>query len=184
MLRWAVFIALACCPLAGCSQSQYLVVEPEPFARTVGLEHTFIARPPLDYQLFTENGRLRVRAVNNTDSPIKILGEESWLVDPTGQSHSLRNQSIPAGSFVAWTMPPRRPRVGGAGIGVGVGGGSDGAFGGIGVGRHWHDSEPYMGTDDPPYYDWTTGDVRLHLAIERAGERHDQEFVFRRQKLP
>jgi len=168
--------------LAGCSQSQFVVVEPPESARVVELQHSFIEWPPIDYQLFVENGRLRMYANNHGDTPVKIIGGDSYLVDYNQQSYALRNQTIAAGSFVAFTMPPRRPHSGGGvGFGFGVGGGSDGTFGGVGVGSGIDDGY-YSGGDDPPYYDWPRGDVRLHLSLEHGDQRTEHEFLFRREK--
>jgi len=182
MLSRPHFLLVAFLLLAGCSQSQYVVVEPTEFGRTVDLQHTFIQRPPIDYQLFVENGRLRMYANNHGDTPIKIIGGDSYLVDYNQQSHALRNQTIASGSFIALTMPPRRPRGGGGvGFGLGVGGGSGGTFGGVGVGSGL-DHDYYSGGDDPPYYDWPRGDVRLHLSLEQGDQRHEHDFLFRREK--
>jgi len=173
-------ITMAFLLLAGCSQSQFVVVEPTEFARTVELQHTFIQKPPIDYQLFVENGRLRMFVNNHANTPVRIIGGDSYVVDFNQQSFALGNRTIPAGSFVAFTMPPRRPRGGGGiGFGVGAGGGSNGTFGGVGVGTG---NSGFTGGDDPPYYDWPRGDLRMHLSIEHDGQRLEHEFLFRREQ--
>lgn len=167
--------------LAGCAQSRFSVVEPTEFARTVEMNHSFMQRPPIDYQIFVENNRLRMYLNNHADTPIKIVGGDSYVIDAHNQSLALFDKVIPPNTFIAITMPPRRPRGGGGvGFGVGVGGGSDGTFGGVGIGTGYHDD--YDAVDDPPYYDWPGGDLRVHLLLEQDGKRTEHEFLFRREQ--
>jgi hypothetical protein len=136
--------------------------------------------------------RLVMRIYNNSDDPVELLGSQSSAVDPKGQSHPLRSQSIASHSFIKLIFPPLRPHVEREGPSIGIG------FGVIGSAhRHrvpddfgfddfnYYDEPRYLDIveDDSLYWDWDgETQIRVLLAFQRAGQRFTHEFVFRRVK--
>jgi hypothetical protein len=177
--------------LVGCARYEYDIARPEEFAGHVGTksDHTF-AREPLEYELRTVDNRLVMRIHNNTGDSIRLLGEQSSVVDPEGQSHPLRTLTIVPSSFVQVILPPPRPRVYGSGSSIGFGIGTT-------VG-HRHHPYPYSilhdeyepryfsvyDDADTFYWDWKgQGEARLMLVFQRNEEKFTHEFVIRRVKM-
>ena len=112
------------------------------------------------------------------------------MVDPEGQSHPLRGQSIAAKSFIKLILPPMRPRIENTGPTFGIGVGTyvgDGRYG-----RHgylyddWYDEPRYFTVvdDNAIYWNWSgEGEIRLSLVFARKDEAFTHEFVIRRVKI-
>jgi hypothetical protein len=66
---------------------------------------------PLEYSMRTVDNRLVVRVFNPTDDAIELVGPRCSVVDPDGQSHPLRTQSIAPGSFIKLIFPRRARRL-------------------------------------------------------------------------
>ena len=192
---WLVF---AFASAAGCARYEYEVVEPPELAQRIGRARTTFELEPVRYQAQTYDNRLVVFIFNEADAPLKLLGEDSYAVDPRGESHPLPTRTVAPGSSTKLIFPPLRPtfrRSGPTfGFGVGVGLGSarrHGHFGRAGYG--WH-RDPFGYDDFPRYYqladdgtlywDWTgrNTDVRVRFVYERGDERFHHEFTFRRVK--
>ena len=188
---------------AGCARYEYDLVQPQEHAAHVGRGvDRAVEMGPVTYRLRSVDNRLVMRAYNNSDEPIELLGDRSVVVDPNGQSHPLRSQTIAPRSFIKMIFPPPRPRVYDPGptFGVGVGYGIRADAGGAELpdrtAFHTHHNayEPYF--RDPPHYitvydeadafywDWKGGgEARINL-VYRQGERElRHEFVFRRVKM-
>src|SRR5688572_26779464 len=109
----------------GCARYEYDLVEPRELTRHIGGNvDQAVEIDPLTYRLRSVDNRLVIRVYNNTDDSIELLGDKSTVVDPNGQSHPLRSQSIAPRSFMKLILPPPRPQVydrGGTTFGVGVG---------------------------------------------------------------
>ena len=191
----------------GCARYEYDLVQPQEFAGHIGKGVDRAASvPPITYRMRTVDNRLVIRASNDTDEAIELLGDKSSIVDPNGQSHPLRNQSIAPHSFVKLILPPPRPQYydpsPNAGFGVGYGFRVDAGSDAPGqlpdrTAFHMHPNatEPYF--REPPqyitvydesdafYWDWKgAGEARLTLVYRRANndeERHT--FVLRRVKM-
>jgi hypothetical protein len=179
------FVLATVALLAGCARYEYDVVAPEQATGHVGTKawHRFTL-DPLEYRLRAVDNRLVMHVHNPTDDPVTLLGAQSSAVDPRGQSHPLRTQTIAAGnSYIKIILPPPRPRVyrGGPTIGFGVGttigrARGRGVYGGAGYGidDYPHDDEPrYMTVYDDAdtvYWDWKgEGQVRLNLVYQAPG---------------
>ncbi len=94
----------------GCAPASYDVVDPPQFARHIsGDSDTLIELNPLAYRFRAVEDHLVVRIYNPGDEAIAILGPESYVVDPQGQSHVLASQTIPPGAFVKLILPPLSP---------------------------------------------------------------------------
>ena len=193
----ALFALLAM--LVGCARYEYDVVSPPQAAGHAGTrgDHRF-ALDPLEYRLRTVDNRLVMRVYNPTDADVTLLGQQSTVVDPDGQSHPLATQTIaPGGSFIKLIIPPPRPRLYGGGptFGIGVGG----TIGHYPHHHHHHDKhgatyhDHFDGYDYGPRYmtvyddgntyfwDWKgEGEVRLNLVYARGrpdAERPTDSFA-------
>jgi hypothetical protein len=74
-----------------------------------------------------------MHVVNPTDEPVTLVGPQSYIVSPGGQSHPLRPQTIAPHTFIPLILPPIRPAYyypSGPTWGFG--------FGVVGVGGHFH----------------------------------------------
>jgi hypothetical protein len=198
-IRFARFVFLVL-PLlgAGCAHYEYDLVQPPELARHVGRSEAVVPVDPLEYRLRTVENRLVIHVVNPTDEPVTLIGPQSYVVSPNGQSHPLRPQTIAPHTFIPIILPPMRPYyyypsgpTWGFGFGfVGVshmhhhrGGGHrgrGGVFYGAGVG---YDDPYFYGPPPPPpppyylsddeadtvYWPWKgETDVRLHLVYQRG----------------
>ena len=185
-----VCLALFCLGAGGCTY-EYDVVEPPDLAGHVGSKSDYvIKRDPLDYRMITYDNRLVIRVFNPTADPIILVGERSTLVDPSGQSHPLRGQTIAPQSFIKLILPPLRPQLEPGpsyGVGFGVGLSERRYFDRYGYwpgSRDWDGPNYLVVVDDNAlYWDWDgQTEVRLTLAYDRAGKPFSDSFVFKRVK--
>ena len=54
---------------------------------------------------------LVMRIFNLTREPVTLLGDQSFAVDPHGQSHPLQGQTIAPGTYIKLIFPPPRPQL-------------------------------------------------------------------------
>ncbi len=177
----------------GCARYEHDLVMPPELARHIGSDADSIFRdPPLEYRLRSVEGRLVMRVFNPTPDPVTLLGEKSYVVDPGGQSHPLRGQTIAPDTFVRLILPPMRPGYYESNPSIGIG---------LGVGfsrAHFHRFGPPFydpAFDEPRYYTFydeadTTywnwegqTSVRVHLVYQRGQETVTHDFTFRRKKM-
>ena len=165
----------------GCAHSEYDLVQPTDLSRHIGTKTVNVPWAPLEYRFTSVEDHLVARVYNGTDEPVRVLGEQSVVVDPKGQSHPLASRTIAPQSFIKLVLPPLRPVVGPVGPTIGIGFGFGGGFYRRGypyrVG-YFYDEPGWYG---PPYYAvyddgqgsywrWPDeGSVRLVLAYERGG---------------
>jgi hypothetical protein len=193
----SLFAALALSTLvAGCATYEYDLVEPPDLARHIGTKADEVIKlDPLVYHLRSYDNHLVIRIENPGDDPIRLLGDQSTVVDPAGQSHPLRSQTAAPHSFIKLILPPPRPyyRSGsniGIGLGVGVGRvyGGHPYWGGAALYDPWYWDEPRYYTLYEPgsvdYWDWNgETDVRLNLVYQRADRTFRDSFTFHRKKM-
>jgi hypothetical protein len=175
---------------AGCAHYEFDLTRPADLGTHIGDKDVVIARSPLEYRFNAIEGRLVMRIYNTTPDPIQLLGDQSSVVDPDGQSHPLRSEAIAPQSFIKLILPPWRPHLERTGPSIGLG------FGVV-ADRHRYGGDPfydrnvdvdeprylYVADEDGLYWDWDgESDVRISLVFERGGERFTQDFVFRREK--
>lgn len=188
-------LAVSVLLLSSCATYQYRIVEPPVAAGPLSRQEAIVFPwHPLEYQAIQAHDRLGLLIVNPTDDPVMLLGERSYVVDPTGETHApMRSRSIAPRSRITMALPPAptyapaRPRVG---IGVGVSSGYRGAGFGTGLYSQWA-GYPYWGgyphyvhvQDGGPFWRWTTGTVRMRLAFEQFGERFIHDFTFERVRV-
>lgn len=182
----------------GCAKYEFDIVQPAELSGHIGEkadQAVLLSRPPLEYRLQAAEGRLVMKITNTLDEPLDLLGEKSYVVDPSGGSHPLRGQTLAPHSYIKLILPPMRPvyQIGPTwSFGVGVG---------TSYYRRpwWYD--PYVGGFYDPFWDqpryltvydesdntywrWDDeGTARLHLAFRTKDRSIQQDFVFRRVKL-
>lgn len=173
--------------LSGCKAYQYQIIEPHAVAGPVERDEVAVSWSPLEYQLVEYEGRLALRVANPMDQPITLLGERSYIVDPSGETQPIQGGTIAPHSRVTMALPPARtyaaaPR---ASVGIGVGTGFHGAHVASGVyGQRWVDHpRPYDAATGGPYWQWTTGQVRMRLIYEHRGEQFEHDFTFDRIRI-
>jgi hypothetical protein len=181
----------------GCARYEYDIARPPELARHVGAQQWVSApQDPLDYRFITADNHLVMQIHNRTDAPIQLLGDKSVVVDPRGQSHALRSQTIAAGSFIKLILPPMPAQVQpsgptfGFGIGLGVGsvyrGGRHGGYYDGLNDPFLYDQPRYYAVYDPndtTFWEWTgDGEARITLTYDRGGKTVTHEFAFRRTK--
>jgi len=184
----------------GCTHYEFDLVQPSNVATHIGTKaDSVVALEPLEYRFRAYEDHLIVRAFNPTEDPIELLGAQSSVVDPNGQSHPLRGATIEPHSFIQLVLPPV-PGVyvqPGPNIGISIGGGYGYHHG------HGHRHYGYYGWYRYPYYyyceprylvvydsgdqywDWR-GDntaVRMALSYVRNGKNFRDEFEIGRVKV-
>jgi hypothetical protein len=182
---------LLLCSISGCAKYEFNLVQPADRSQHIGAKtDAVVAIDPLEYRLRAVDGRLVMRIFNPTEDPIELIGPKCTVVDPKGQSHPLRSETMAGGSFIKLIFPPMRPRVYqpyyGPTIGVGVGYSARGAC------RPFRyqpmPSTPRYFTvydeSDTYYWDWKgEGEVRIALVFRRGDKEFRHEFLFRRVKM-
>jgi len=201
--------SLILCLLTGCAHYEYDIVQPPELAGHVGDDAWVALRRGggIDYRLRSYDNYLVVLIYNDGDTPVKLLGADSFAVDPHGESHPMPSSTIPPGSFVKRVFPPPRPRVEPYGPSWSVGVGYVHAQQVTAASSHpqhsaWH-SYPYhtwyghpyydapryytvYDTNDRTYFDWPGGtSVRFLFAFAREGQEGvmRQELLIRRVKM-
>ena len=109
--------------LWACASYEYHIVEPAAVAGPVGEQPRLIEMQPLEYRFEQTCGYLGILAYNHTSEPVTLMGDQSYLVDPSGETHSLSGGTIAPNSHVTVYLPPQfshpamQPRYG---IGIGM----------------------------------------------------------------
>jgi hypothetical protein len=189
------FIPICVMFLTGCAHYEFNVVSPPDLRRHVGVERdTVFHLDPLEYRLRADENHLVVRIFNTSPDMIRLLGDQSSVVDPSGQSHPLRTQAIAPRAYLKFILPPMayyQPVYGPTfGIGWGYGyGWHHHWYAGGGFEPYWYDlywDEPrYVATyGEGGFWRWSgPGDVRLVLTFQRGTEKpFTQEWTFERVK--
>ena len=179
----------------GCAKYEYDILEPQDHAGHIGSKSDHdVTVEPLMYRLRAYDNRLVMRIYNETDDPIHLQGDRSFVVDPEGQSRPLRSQTIAPRSFIKLIFPPVRPYWNtGPSVGFGVGyvaSSSDckGSNANVVYRPAFYDQPRYYSLDDGGvvYWDWRgEGSVRVTLVYQREGanETFSQSFSFQRKKM-
>ncbi len=177
----------------GCTRYQFNLVQPADRATTITAKSdAHVAIAPLEYVLRASEGRLVMRIHNPTDESVQLLGVESAVVDPDGQSHPLPSMTILPQSHGRLILPPMRPRFRdtnpniGFGVGIGVSGVDSHDPHAAARLRHAASEPRYFdiySASDPIYWDWRgEGRARLLLVYDQSGQRIRHELVFDRVK--
>jgi hypothetical protein len=182
-ISWLIGIFL----IGGCTYV-YDVVRPPEVAGHIGdkIDYVF-PRDPLEYRMRSVDSLLVVQIYNPTDDTITLLGSQSSVVDPNGQSHPLRTQTMASHSFVKFILTPQPPVIqnNGPSLGIGIGVISSRSRRRF-IDDGFYDTEPryFVVMDDQAlYWEWDgETEVRLLLAFDRNGKQFSHEFVIARKK--
>lgn len=118
----AVALLLAVCLSAGCAHYEYDIVGPPDLRQHVGDQADLVfSRSPLVYRLRSYENHLVIRIQNPTPQPIQLLGGQSYIVDPKGQSHPLSMVTIAPQAFIKLILPPVPPEPVPTGPAIGFG---------------------------------------------------------------
>jgi hypothetical protein len=205
----ALVLVCALAFLSGCARYEYDLVQPPELRRHVGTKTDEVIKlDPIEYKLRTVDSRLVISAYNRTDQPMQLLGDQSIVVAPDGESHPIRGRTFAPGSHVKLIFPPPRPRLEhtgptfGVGVGVGVSHNRYRDVVGAPPGMYDSFSEPdpaYLTMYEPAealYWDWN-GQTEAHIILvyRRADSRPTtaptapaddtirHEFTFHRKKM-
>ena len=188
---WWSWVALAAAILlGGCARYEFVLVEPSQLAGTIGKEGFPVPYEPLTYRLAKRHDRIAMTISNSTDSPVMLVGNKSYVVDPGGQTRPLIGGTIAPRSHIGLFLPPE-PQVYRAGPILGPGFGyyyGSGPYFGPGFGYYY---EPFYALpmyyyleNAPHYWEWKTGQVQMRLFYEQTHTNtFEHHFVFLRQKV-
>ncbi len=173
--------------IGGCARYEYQLKQPADWSRHIGPQVQRIDEPPLGFVMQTYENRLVLQIENHAAETVKLIGGDSWLISPDGQTRSLADQTIAPGSFIKLILPPVRPRAEPSGptIGFGIGGSTGGRIGtGVGVGTTFGRNRVYI-VDEEAYWDWDGGrDVKLKLSFALPdGKTLTRQLLIERQKM-
>lgn len=175
-------VLCACGLFAGCASYEVRLTQPAEAAAKLESQELSFEKPPLEFRINDLKDRVGLRIINNADDAVTLVGEKSYVVDPSGQSRTIGGGTIAPHSFLALSVPPvHREYRDRSGFGLGIGGGSGGGFAGVGVGHSWDEG----GDPTVTYkaFPWEQGEVRVHLAFQRGESTSAQDFTFDREKV-
>jgi hypothetical protein len=189
----AIFV-VSLLALTGCATYEYDIVQPPGVRRHIGHDQdTVIASPPVEYRMRAVEDRLVVRMFNRSNQGLRLVPEQSSVVDPSGQAHPVRGAHLPPGSYTKLVLPPvphwvpTSPRYGfGMGYGTGFYRGPllDDEWGYY---EPWWDEPQYMAVYEPGESPWNwpaDSDVRLVLTFQRGNEGpFTQEWTIRKRRM-
>jgi hypothetical protein len=193
--RQTILTLFCLASLAGCARYEYDIVKPPDLAQHVGSKSP--VRFPvadMEYALQASHSQLVMLAYNRGADPVKLLGGDSYAIDPHGESHPLADRLIPPGGHIKLILPPPPEQVRetgphfGFGVGVGI---SNAAYhrGRYGYGGGVYDDPgpryySVYDPSDPTRWDWNgETDVTLVLTFEKGKDRFGDEFGFHRRKM-
>jgi hypothetical protein len=109
-MRYATIIVLLAMCLCGCNRHEFQVIKPDALAMRVTQTASRVQTANMVYLLQAYENRLVMQLHNKESSPVELLGEKSFVVDPAGVSHPLRSMTIAPDSYAKLVLPPLRPR--------------------------------------------------------------------------
>jgi len=186
---FALLLASTC--LCGCQTYQYRITQPAPGGTVTSKQPVALHYDPLDYHFSTYENHLAVNIANPTDDRIGLQGGRSFVVDPKGESHPLRDRVIAPHSFTRMLFPPIPfgypypdyywwgPRWGYWGPGW-----YDPFWGGwYGPWVYGPPSVSYAQVLTVFDWEWKTGPARLRITYERNGKTFEQDLEIIREEV-
>lgn len=192
-LPFAAVLALAGL-FSGCARYQYTLVEPGGHRQAIAGAGAVVAQTPLEYQWAGRDSRLALRIMNPSADPVRLVGEKSYVVDPTGATHPLPGGTIAPKGHVGLTLPPApllyrsSPRFSfGLGFGSGFGPWHGGPYHSLGWGYDYpffYEPTDFYAVNPPNYWEWNTGEVRMRLVYEgKNTNSFEHNFTLDRQRV-
>src|SRR4051794_1349409 len=169
---WLAMLAVTAA--TGCARYQYELVAPTELAQPIP-DKVFVRTEPLEFDFANLGERLYVRLGNPTDDVVELDGGRSYVVGPRGETHPMAGALIAPHSFIDFALPPSvavvhaYPR-------YGFGYGYYGRYRGLAYYPYPWGAPPYAYdyyVGRAPVWDWTTGEVRLHLSFVQSPDRGD-----------
>src|SRR5260221_5868452 len=99
-----IMIVAALC--GGCAHYEYDIVNPPQLQQHIGEREVVVRVEPLEYRFMAYEDHLIAHIFNPSGDVIQFLGEQSTIVDPSGQRHPLRGQRIPPNTHMKLVLPP------------------------------------------------------------------------------
>ena len=166
----------------GCASTTYDIVEPSQSARRIaGDSDTVLEMKPLAYRFRSVEDHLVIRISNPGQEEIAVLGPDSYVVDPEGQSHGVVSQTIRPGAFVKMILPPLPPEQMPAGPYVSF----EVSSGGVAMDNPMPRLDPQgLRSQSGDTWSWTgDGEVKLRLKYQLGNaEPFTHSFSIRRNK--
>ena len=193
-----LLLLLALLLLPACTRYEYDLVSPPDLAQHIARDKgAAITLDSINYRLDIVDSHLVIRAYNNSQDAIELLGNESFVVDPSAQSRPMKSQTIPPGTFVKVILPPMSllyrdpgPRIG-IGLGVGISSGHHHRHHFHGHHFHdpfydpWYDHPRYiMAVAEDGYWNWPRDtEVRVRFAYRQNDRSFHHDLTFRKVKV-
>jgi hypothetical protein len=181
-----LLLACVACCLTGCASYEYRVLLPPTGAPAVRDQPVTVHYEPLDYRLSKYHDRLEMQITNPTEDKMMLLGNRSFVVDPKGESHSIRDRVLGPHSFTKLLLPPvpftyAYPEYWGPGWGYW---GWYDPYWGPWYGPGWWGPPPVTYRQVLTVYDWEwkKGTARLHVTYERGTNTFEHEFEIVREE--
>lgn len=109
-MRNAIAIVILLIGLGGCARYDYQVIKPDTLSSRITQTASRLQTPNMVYLMQAYENRLVMQLHNKEATPVELLGEKSFVVDPAGVSHPLRSLTIAPDSYAKLVLPPLRPR--------------------------------------------------------------------------
>jgi hypothetical protein len=180
--------------LSGCVSIRYRVVQPPmaPAGASVQKQPVNVHYDPLDYRLRQYHERLEMQITNPTEDKLVLLGNRSFVIDPKGESHPIRERVLGPHSFTKLLLPPEPFSYAypdywawGPGWGWGYPGWYGPYYWGPYYGPGWWGPPPLSYYRVLTLYDWEwkKGTARLRLTFEKANkDTFEQDFEIVREE--
>lgn len=171
--------------VCGCANYRYVLLEPSDAPRVIDDERTVrLPHEPLEYRFADAERYLLMRIANPMDRAVLLIGYQSYVVDPRGETHPLPGGIIAPHAYIDLLLPhpPRVYRI-------------TSAYPywtprpllyGYRRYPYWYDPwyDPWYDYPPPTYFvresgpfnwSWGTGEVQVRLLYEREPARSDGE---------
>jgi hypothetical protein len=195
---FAIFLAGCLLWVGGCASEEFVIVSPPEFRQVIPQDDDLIVNSgPLEYRFIIVEDHLVIRVKNSTADILHLLGDQSTILDPSGQVHPVAATTLPPGAQLKIVLPPvahlepTGPHVSvGAGAGFYRGGYGPGWSDGLGRSDVMPEQSRYVAVYDAGEEPWPWshgGEVRLILTFQGARETDkpiSQVWVFAKQKHP
>ena len=174
---------------SGCARYQFVLVEPSEHRQTITKEGSVLPMSPVDYGIAADGSRLSLRVMNRSTDPIRLVGDRSYLVDPTGATHPLPGGTVAPNAHIGLFFPPApvvyrsSPRFS---FGFGFGH-YHSPYHGLHTGwayEPWlYGPTDFYAVNPAHHWEWKTGEIRMQLFYESGQTNFQHNFTFDRRKV-
>ncbi len=179
IMIWRTMLAMAACALCGgCESVGFEILEPHEFTGHISANRdTHFGMGGLEYPFQAAGGRVVAKIYNHQEIEVELMGDRSVVVDPSGESHPLHDQTIAPDSFIREIFPPFPPRDEEPGPAIHFG-----VF--YGQARETDQRVQYLDLDESAYHwEWNGAtEVRITLVYLTSTKKLEHTFVIRKLK--